>query len=142
MPRYKLTIEYDGNALRRLADPEGFAHRAGRAGGSAVERFSGEAAHVSGAGRTDAGSTPPARWPISTYLRPWRTDQVRDAMTAHLRPHPVAVVTVELVPDDFDARFSAVKRHYLYRIVNRRPDLALDRDRAWRIPQSSMRRHA
>jgi tRNA pseudouridine38-40 synthase len=39
------------------------------------------------------------------------------------------------VADDFDARFSAIKRHYLYRIVNRRADLALDVDRAWRVPR-------
>ena len=63
----------------------------------------------------------------------WDTDTVRDALTAHLRPHPVAVVAAERVADDFDARFSAVQRHYLYLIVNRRPDLTLERGRAWRV---------
>jgi tRNA pseudouridine38-40 synthase len=58
---------------------------------------------------------------------------VRDAINAHLRPHPVAVLAAEAVADDFDARFSATKRHYLYRIVNRRADLALERRHAWRI---------
>ncbi len=48
---------------------------------------------------------------------------------------PVAVLNAEKVGEDFDARFSAVKRHYLYRIANRRPDLALDRLRAWRVPR-------
>ena len=57
----------------------------------------------------------------------WDTDTVRDALNAHLRPHPVAVLAAERVADDFDARFSARKRHYLYRIVNRRADLTLDR---------------
>jgi tRNA pseudouridine38-40 synthase len=52
-----------------------------------------------------------------------------------LRPHPVAILAAEKISDDFDARFSAKKRHYLYRIVNRRADLALDRDRAWRVPR-------
>src|SRR4029079_2590990 len=65
----------------------------------------------------------------------WRVDRIRDAMNAHLRPHAVAVLSAEKVADDFDARFSARKRHYLYRIMNRRPDLALDRLRAWRIPR-------
>ena len=50
-------------------------------------------------------------------------DTVRDALNAHLRPHPIAVLRAERVADDFDARFSALRRHYLYRIVNRRPDL-------------------
>jgi tRNA pseudouridine38-40 synthase len=58
---------------------------------------------------------------------------VRDAVNAHLRPHPVAVLSAEIVSSDFDARFSAVQRHYVYRIVNRRADLALARARAWRI---------
>ena len=60
---------------------------------------------------------------------------VRDALNAHLRPHPIAVLAAELVPDDFDARFSASGRHYLYRIINRRADLALERGRAWRVPR-------
>jgi tRNA pseudouridine38-40 synthase len=67
--------------------------------------------------------------------RDWDTDTVRDALNAHLRPHPVAVLSAERVAGDFDARFSAIKRHYGYRIVNRRADLALDRNRAWRIPR-------
>ena len=60
---------------------------------------------------------------------------MRDAVNAHLRPHPVAVLSAERVDTDFDARFSAQQRHYLYRIVNRRPDLALERGRAWRVPR-------
>src|SRR5262249_17962235 len=62
-------------------------------------------------------------------------DTVRDAVNAHLRPHPVAVLTAERAADDFDARFSARKRHYLYRIVNRRAPLALDLRHAWRVPR-------
>ena len=65
----------------------------------------------------------------------WDTETIRDAINAHLRPHPVAVLAAELVADDFDARFSARTRHYVYRIVNRRADLALDAGRAWRIPR-------
>ena len=69
----------------------------------------------------------------------WRAsappDTVRDALNAHLRPQPVAILSAERVADNFDARRSAVRRHYLYRIANRRPDLALDRGRAWRVPR-------
>jgi len=60
---------------------------------------------------------------------------VRDALNAHLRPHPVAVLSAEKVSADFNARTSAVKRHYLYRIINRRPDLTLEYGRAWRVPR-------
>jgi tRNA pseudouridine38-40 synthase len=65
----------------------------------------------------------------------WDDDTVRDALNAHLRPHPIAVLAAVRVTPDFDARFSAIKRHYLYRIVNRRADLALDAQRAWRVPR-------
>ncbi|MGU3496684.1 tRNA pseudouridine(38-40) synthase TruA [Xanthobacteraceae bacterium A53D] len=134
MPRYKLTIEYDGTPYAgwqiqaNLPTVQGVL-------AAAVEGFSGEKAHVGGAGRTDSGVHATGQVAHVQLTRDWRPDQVRDAMTAHLRPHPVAVVAVEKVPDDFDARFSATKRHYLYRIINRRPDLALDHNRAWRVPQ-------
>ena len=69
---------------------------------------------------------------------------MRDALNAHLRPHPVAVIAAEKVSDAFDARFSALKRHYLYRIINRRADLTFERGRAWRIakPLNSAAMHA
>jgi tRNA pseudouridine38-40 synthase len=58
---------------------------------------------------------------------------VRDALNAHLRPHPISVLHAEETPPDFHARFDAIHRAYWYRIINRRPELALDRGRAWRI---------
>ena len=102
---------------------------------AAVAAFAGENAAVQGAGRTDAGVHAMGQVAHVDLARDWDTDTVRDALNAHLRPHPVAVLSAERVADDFDARFSAIKRHYLYRIGNRRPDLALDRQRAWRVPR-------
>lgn len=134
MPRYKLTIEYDGTSFAgwqiqaELATVQGVL-------AEAVTRLTGEHVHVAGAGRTDAGVHATGQVAHMDLSKPWRTDTLRDGLTAHLRPAPVAVLAAEAVADDFDARFSAVKRHYVYRIINRRPDLALDRDRAWRIPQ-------
>lgn len=134
MPRYKLLIEYDGTSFC------GWQIQAGQPTVQGVlteafARFCGEKVHVSGAGRTDAGVHATGQVAHVDLSRAWRADTVRDAMTAQLRPHPVAVLKAEQVAPDFDARFSATKRHYLYRIINRRPDLALDRDRAWRVPQ-------
>jgi tRNA pseudouridine38-40 synthase len=60
---------------------------------------------------------------------------VRDALNAHLRPHPIAILSAERAADDFNARTSAVKRHYLYRIINRRADLTLEAGYAWRVPR-------
>jgi tRNA pseudouridine38-40 synthase len=134
MPRYKLTIEYDGTPFAGWQiQADGVTVQGVLA--AAVAAFAGETAAVQGAGRTDAGVHALGQVAHVDLGRDWDTDAVRDALNAHLRPHPVAVLTAERVADDFDARFSAVKRHYRYRIVNRRPDLALDRNRAWRLPR-------
>jgi len=132
VPRYKLTIEYDG------APFSGWQIQADRATvqgvlTAAVEALTGEKTLVQGAGRTDAGVHARAQVAHVDLTHAWDTDTVRDALNAHLRPHPVAVLKAERVADDFNARTSAVKRHYLYRIVNRRPDLTFDLKYAWRV---------
>jgi tRNA pseudouridine38-40 synthase len=100
-----------------------------------VFAFAGERTIVAGAGRTDAGVHALGQVAHIDLAKDWEADTVRDALNAHLRPHTVAVLTAERVADDFDARFSAIRRHYLYRVVNRRADLALDQLRAWRVPR-------
>jgi tRNA pseudouridine38-40 synthase len=133
MPRYKLLIEYDGAPFFgwQLQDNGPSVQGVLMA---AVEAFCGERVKVQGAGRTDTGVHALGQVAHVDLAKDWPTDTVRDALTAQLRPHPVAVLAAEQVPDSFDARFSARARHYLYRIVNRRPDLALERGRAWRVP--------
>lgn len=132
MPRYKLTIEYDGTPfVGWQIQAEGASVQGVLA--EAVKRFAGEPAAVHGAGRTDAGVHATGQVAHVELTRDWRPDTVRDAMNAHLRPHPVAVLAAERAADDFHARFSAIGRRYVYRIIARRPDLALERDRAWRV---------
>jgi tRNA pseudouridine38-40 synthase len=132
MPRYKLIIEYDGTPFVGWQIQDNGPSVQGVLA-AAVEAFSGEKAAVHGAGRTDAGVHALGQVGHVDLARDWDDDTVRDALNAHLRPHPVAIIAAERVTDAFDARFSAVKRHYLYRIVNRRADLAIERGRAWRI---------
>src|ERR1700756_120618 len=132
MPRYKLTIEYDGAPFVGWQVQDNGLSVQGELA-AAVAAFSGEAVTIQGAGRTDAGVHAEGQVAHVDLAKEWDTDTVRDAVNAHLRPHPVAVLSAEAVAADFDARFSATKRHYLYRIVNRRADLALQRLRAWRI---------
>tara|TARA_R110000824_G_scaffold118960_14_gene272294 strand:+ start:430130 stop:430870 length:741 start_codon:yes stop_codon:yes gene_type:complete len=132
MPRYKLTIEYDGSP---------YCGWQSQTGGGAVQDvleagikgFCGQDIRVNGAGRTDAGvhaMGQVAHIDLDTDVRP---DTLRDAVNAHMRPEPVSILNAELVPDDFEARFSATRRHYLYRIINRRAPLALDRGQAWLV---------
>jgi tRNA pseudouridine38-40 synthase len=134
MPRYKLTIEYDGGPFVGW-QVQGSAPSVQGALMAAIEAFCGERVKVGGAGRTDAGVHALGQVAHVDLAKNWDADTVRDAITAHLRPQPVVVLAAEKAPDTFDARFSAIKRHYRYRIVNRRADLALERGRAWRLPR-------
>ena len=132
MPRYKLTLEYDGAPFVGWQwQDNGLSVQGVLA--AAIAAFSGETIAVQGAGRTDAGVHASGQVAHIDLAKAWDTDTVRDAVNAHLRPHPVAVRVAEIAAADFDARFSATKRHYVYRIVNRRADLALEQNRAWRI---------
>lgn len=134
MARYKLTIEYDGAPFcgwQVQADQvtvQGVLT-------AAVAALTGEQVQVQGAGRTDAGVHARGQVAHVELSREWPTGTLRDALNAHLRPHPVAVLSAERAADDFNARMSAVKRHYLYRIINRRADLTLEAGHAWRIPR-------
>ena len=69
------------------------------------------------------------------YRKAFCAGPFRDGLNAHLRPHPIGVLSADIVPDDFEARFSAKKRHYLYRITNHRANLALNIGRTWRVPR-------
>ncbi len=132
MPRYKLTIEYDGRPfVGWQIQANGPTVQAALE--AAVFAFSGERVFAQGAGRTDAGVHALGQVAHVDLTKDWDAETVRDAVNAHLRPHPVAVISAEQVPDTFDARFSATKRHYLYRIINRRADLTFERGRAWRL---------
>ena len=134
MPRYKILIEYDGAPFAGWQFQENVAS-VQRTIMEAVEAFSGEKVMVQGAGRTDAGVHALGQVGHFDLAADRPTDTIRDALNAYLRPHPVAILSAEKVPANFDARRSAVRRHYLYRIANRRPDLALERGRAWRVPR-------
>ena len=134
MPRYKLTIEYDGTPFVGWQVQDNGPSVQGVLT-EAIAAFTGERVVVAGAGRTDAGVHALGQVAHVDLTKDWDGDTVRDAVNFHLRPRPIAVLTAEQVAENFDARFSATKRHYFYRIVNRRADLALDQNRAWRVPR-------
>jgi tRNA pseudouridine38-40 synthase len=132
MPRYKLTIEYDGTGLvgwQRQASGLSVQEIVE----TAVERFCGEAVRVYGAGRTDAGVHALAQVAHLDLPRETEPDEIRGALNHHVRPHAVSVLAVELAPATFNARTSARARHYRYRILNRRAPPALERDRVWHV---------
>jgi tRNA pseudouridine38-40 synthase len=135
MVRYKITIEYDGTPFVGWQMQDNGPSVQGLII-AAIAGFTGEKVAVNGAGRTDAGVHAMGQVAHFDLVREREPDKVCDALNAHLRPHPIAVVAAEKVLETFDARFSAIRRHYLYRVVSRRADLALDRDRVWRYPRA------
>lgn len=132
MPRYRLTVEYDGGPYKGFqaqADLPTVQASLERA----VQAFCGETVRLHAAGRTDTGVHATGQVVHIDLERAWRTDVVRDALNAHLVPEPIAVIDVEQVEGDFHARFSALGRAYEYRILNRRAPPALDRGKVWHV---------
>ena len=133
MPRYKLTLEYDGTSFAGWQRQDN-APTVQAALEAAVEKFCGERVVSTAAGRTDSGVHALAQVAHLDLARDWPADTVRDALNFHLRPEPVAVRDAAVVAGDFHARFSAIGRRYRYRILNRRAPAALERGRAWWVP--------
>jgi tRNA pseudouridine38-40 synthase len=132
MYRYKLVVEYDGTPFvgwQRQAN--GLSVQ--EAIETALERLSGEQRVVHAAGRTDAGVHARGQAAHFDLTREWRGDRLREALNAHLKPAPIAIISAEKVPPDFEARFSATARHYVYRILNRRAPPTLERDQVWHV---------
>lgn len=132
MPRYRLTIEYDGTPFvgwQRQANGRSVQETLE----DALRALTGDPVSVRGAGRTDRGVHAAGQVAHVDLSRHWPVEKLPDALNAHLRPAPIAILAAAAVPDGFDARFSAIGRRYRYRILNRRAPLALHRDRAWRV---------
>jgi tRNA pseudouridine38-40 synthase len=135
MPRYRVMLEYDGSPFAGWQRQENGPSVQG-ALEEAIFRLSGERVAVTGAGRTDAGVH--ARGQVAHFdlAKDFPADTVRDALNAHLRPDPIAVIEAAVAAPDFHARFSAVARHYEYRILCRRAPPALDRGQVWHVART------
>jgi tRNA pseudouridine38-40 synthase len=132
MPRYRLLVEYDGRPYR------GFQAQAGlpsvqHALQLAIAAFCGEDPTIYAAGRTDTGVHATGQVVHIDLERAWPAATVRNALNAHLSREAVVVLDAEEVGGGFHARFSALGRRYLYRILNRHSPPALDRGRVWHV---------
>jgi tRNA pseudouridine38-40 synthase len=132
VPRYKLTIEYDGTGLvgwqRQPTGPSVQAILE-----TAVERFTGKFAPVQGAGRTDAGVHATGQVAHVDLERDFQASEVQGALNYHVKPARISILAVEQVPDSFHARLSANHRAYIYRILNRRAAPAIERHHVWHV---------
>ncbi len=135
MMRYKLTIEYQGTNYYGWQKQPNLPTIQGEIE-KAIKAFSGQSAEITTAGRTDAGVH--ARGQIAhvdlhDFKRTMEPFEIAKAINAHLRPQPISILNVENVADDFNARFDAQNKLYIYRIINRQAFLTFDKDLAWHI---------
>jgi tRNA pseudouridine38-40 synthase len=132
MPRYRLTLEYDGRPYHGF-QAQGDLPSVQASVERAVKAFCGETLRLQAAGRTDTGVHASGQVVHVDLTKDWKPDVVRDALNAHLVPEPIAVVAASVAPEGWHARFSATERRYLYRILNRRSPPALDQGRVWHV---------
>lgn len=130
--RFRLTLEYDGGPFVGWQRQDNGPSVQG-ALEDAIEQFSGARVTVTGAGRTDAGVHALGQVAHFDLGKEFAADKVRDALNHFLRPSPVVVLDSAIVVDDFHARFSATGRHYLFRILNRRAQPALEAGKVWHL---------
>ena len=134
MTRFALTIEFDGRPFMGW-QRQSHGPSVQQALETAAHAITGETVAVHAAGRTDAGVHGLAMRAHCDIAKPIAPFRLMEALNARLRPHPVAVLACEMVPDDWHARFSCLGRSYEYRIVNRRAPLTWEAGLAWQVPQ-------
>lgn len=133
MPRFALKIEYDGRPFsgwQRQADRPSVQEAVERA----LRRLEPGAPGIAAAGRTDTGVHAFGQVAHCDLDRDWDPFRLSEALNHHLKPDPVAIRDAARARDSFHARFSAVERRYLYRVVVRRSPLAVERGQVWRVP--------
>lgn len=135
MPRYRITIEYDGGPFAGWQRQEN-GPSVQAALEQAIFKLSAKQVTVAGAGRTDAGVHALGQVAHFDLEKTFTADKLRDALNYHLRPDPVAVLGSRIVSDEFHARFSATSRLYLYRIMNRRAPPVLERGHVWHVARA------
>ena len=133
MPRYKLTIEYDGTDYIGWQKQKDHSPSVQGCLIKAFRLFCHHDVNVYGSGRTDAGVHATGQIAHVDLEKEWPLHTIREAVNAYLRPHAIVLLSVEKVPDTFHARFSATQRHYIYRLIRRPAELTIDRTTAWHV---------
>lgn len=136
MPRYRMTVEYDGAPYVGWQRQDNGPSVQG-AIEKAILSLSGQKVSIRGAGRTDSGVHAMGQVIHADLEREWSPFKLQNALNAHLRlaGERVSIVDIETASEFFDARFSALRRHYLYRIITRRAPLAIEAGKAWWVPK-------
>lgn len=132
MPRYRLTLEYDGRPYKGFQAQDGLP-TVQAAVERAVKAFCGQDLRLQAAGRTDTGVHATGQVIHLDLDKAWPADTVRNALNAHLIDEAVVVLDAAVAEAGWHARFSATERRYQFRILNRWAPPALDRGRVWHV---------
>ena len=133
MPRYAMLIEYNGQPFNGWQRQAGGQPTVQAAVEAALAQLEPREHQIVAAGRTDAGVHATGQVAHCDLAKEWDTFRLAAALNAHLRVHPVAVLNVVAVPEDFHARFSAIERRYRFRLLARRAPATHDKGQVWRI---------
>lgn len=132
MTRYAIRIEYDGGPFsgwQRQKDHPSVQ----QAVETALRKLDPACPSIAAAGRTDAGVHALGQVAHADLARDWDPFRLSEALNYHLKPNPISVVALARVPDDWHARFTAVERRYLFRLLNRRAPATLVRGQVWQV---------
>lgn len=132
MPRFAMKVEYNGapfSGWQRQADQPSVQS----AIETALARLEPGPHTIAAAGRTDAGVHALGQVAHCDLHKDWDPFRLSEALNYHLKPAPVAIVACARVEDDWHARFSALERRYLFRVLTRRAPATLDAGRVWRV---------
>ncbi len=134
--RYKIIIEYDGTPFVGWQKQEN-GRSIQESIESAIKKIFEEEVAIFGAGRTDAGVHAIGQTAhFDIKKKSFDTYVIKNALNDHLRPLPISILDVEEVDENFHARFDAIQRKYLYRIINRKSPLTIEKGRAWQVHKS------
>ena len=132
MFRYAIKIEYDGTNFHGWQKQNSLATVQGTIN-EALDKLDNSKSGVTGAGRTDAGVHALGQVAHLDTTKNWQISELQNALNYHLKPHPISVIRIAQTSIDFHARFSAVNRHYLFKILIRRSPLTLNKNRFWHV---------
>ena len=132
MYRFSLTLEYDGTFFHGWQIQENVKTVQGCLL-EALKKLDPFCKEVVGAGRTDTGVHATSQIAHVDLKKLWKEKTIQKAVNFYLYNHPISVLQVKLVDNSFHARFSATKRHYLYKIYSRETSLTFEKNQYWNI---------
>jgi tRNA pseudouridine38-40 synthase len=134
MPRFALKVEYHGAPFVGWQRQIGLSSVQG-AIEAALAKLEKRDHNIAAAGRTDAGVHAMGQIAHCDMERDWKPFRLSEALNYHLKPHPIAITACVQVDDGFHARFAALERQYLFRVLTRRAPVTHQAGLVWQVKQ-------